>query len=375
MVITKYSQYKEEVFDFIEIFLNDKYPYYSESNISITPIENIRGHMCEDMNDSKISKLDQCNSMLSSDGTFPNNLPMFERFNNKSFKCGNNADFENSYLTYYEKYRIEFPLNNNKTLILKSMADMDNNQNFDEQTPKIKCSIFDETFKKAKPMQFPYSHFPEMDKLESKSPISLLFAHLYYKHNTTNEGSFEDIMNETCDTMDYIFTPPCQDTSKVIYTFGECYSKNQTMPIIFKNCRYNDIEYSDLTYKCTYLEYTNIKGYIIMITIFISCYSIKADIIISVYNNSSFDISIKKYKMHYFYISLLIVQILILSIWTKGSKIIVKNEIIIEKYGKADYEYDSCSYSNNKLLNVVFCDVFVILLNSLILSYKGRKSK
>jgi len=74
----------------------------------------------------------------------------------------------------------------------------------------ISLSLYDEYSKVMKPIQFPYNNFIEMDELMLKAPLSLFFAHLYYKHNTTNEGSFEDIINETCDIIDNALIPNCK---------------------------------------------------------------------------------------------------------------------------------------------------------------------
>jgi len=63
--------------------------------------------------------------------------------------CDEYADYQMNTITYNNEYEILFPLNNNETIILKSMKDIsDKKQSF----YKI-CSIYDETLKIAKPYQ------------------------------------------------------------------------------------------------------------------------------------------------------------------------------------------------------------------------------
>lgn len=80
------------------------------------------------------------------------NYPLINsELQNKKFLCDNEADFMKKTITYYDKYRIEIPLNNDDTLILNSMSDM--KMESDEQTNHDICKIYDETMKIAKPME------------------------------------------------------------------------------------------------------------------------------------------------------------------------------------------------------------------------------
>ena len=105
----------------------------------------------------------------------------------------------------------------------------------------------------------------EMDNVISKSPISLLFAHLYYKHNTTNEGSFEQIVNECCDIIDNALIPYCQNNNNIKFSFTECFSNNLTMSIKYLNCKTKDDDEIPRYINCNYIPYSNNKGYILII--------------------------------------------------------------------------------------------------------------
>ncbi|KAL6594215.1 hypothetical protein LY90DRAFT_225877 [Neocallimastix californiae] len=266
IIITKNSRFPDESFEFIEVLINENYTFYTELNVSKTPIENISGKRC--IKNYETFKKTHCSSLIQSDGEYPyyyirNNITTFiylthknigeergisinvdtltsssifdkETFRNKEFICDQQANFEESTITYQDDYKLVIPLSNNETILLKSTVDINNNS---DQTIEMICSIYDETLKKSKPVQFPYYNFYEMDNVISKSPISLLFAHLYYKHNTTNEGSFERIVNECCDIIDNALIPYCQDIKDIKFSFNKCFNNNLTMPIVYSNCK------------------------------------------------------------------------------------------------------------------------------------------
>lgn len=75
-------------------------------------------------------------------------------FLNKLLICDNQANYYENTITLYDDYKISLPINEKEILILKSMTDIYKN-NF-EQDDKIKCSIYDEIFKMAKPMEVIY---------------------------------------------------------------------------------------------------------------------------------------------------------------------------------------------------------------------------
>jgi len=96
-----------------------------------------------------------------------------------------------------------------------------------------------------------------------KSPISILFAHLYHKHNETNEGSFEDIINECCDIIDYSFYPNCTNSKKIKFNIGSCDPKTQLREITYINCKYQKNEVQEYI-ECDYIPLSNYKGYNIL---------------------------------------------------------------------------------------------------------------
>ncbi|OUM70029.1 hypothetical protein PIROE2DRAFT_1978 [Piromyces sp. E2] len=210
-------------------------------------------------------------------------------FVNKEYVCSNEADFDKNTITYYESFKIEVPIDNNKKIILKSMNDIKETNN--EQTGNMICSIYDELLKIAKPEQ-------------------------------TNEGSFEDIINECCDIIDYSFNPNCTSSKKIKFNVGSCNVRSQLREISYLNCKYQKGEVPEyienknekciilggfkflllLTissmimdisvlfwigelkkYKCIIRIWTMIIG----ITGLICAYSIKSEIIISVYHNKN----------------------------------------------------------------------------------------
>ncbi|ORX69806.1 hypothetical protein BCR32DRAFT_272423 [Anaeromyces robustus] len=342
----------DEAFDFIEILISEDYPYFTECNISITPFENIYGTRCKSVTQS--SKKDLCNSVLSLIGTYPyyyiynnvtniiylthikiddytrgmtvNNNSLIntsifnDEFKDKIFICDEEANFDNSKITYYDKYKIEVPINNkNNKIVLKSMTDMIGNTI--EQTQEEICSIYEETMKQAKPVQFPYGNFNELIQLQENAPIPLLFAHLYYKHNDTEEGSFEAIINECCDIIDDSLKPFCTNVLNKKISFGKCISSTQQLPIIYENC----IITNDTN---LYPEY---------ITGFICSYSVKNDLIVSIYNTNSITKMDYKDTGYFMYLILPIIQFILLILWSftqSGTEI--KN-IYIKNVGSYPY--------------------------------------
>ncbi|OUM70031.1 hypothetical protein PIROE2DRAFT_1980, partial [Piromyces sp. E2] len=172
------------------------------------------------------------------------------KFQTKEYKCGDQINFENNIISYYDDYKIEVPISVNETIVLKSMMDIDKIK----QTQEVICSIYDKTF--------PYSTFPEINEFEKKSPLSILLAHLYYKHNNTNEGSFNDIINECCDIIDNILIPKCKNINNIKFLIEPCDEVNNKAKVQYINCNsVNQTEY-DSHVKCSYIPYKHYKGII-----------------------------------------------------------------------------------------------------------------
>ncbi|KAG4106109.1 hypothetical protein H8356DRAFT_1631042, partial [Neocallimastix lanati (nom. inval.)] len=290
LIITKATKYPDQLFEYIENLINQDYPYFSELNAFKTPFENVDGKRCSKI---KISKKDNCISLLNLNGTYPyyysynNNLNIIyishiskesnrgiflntksnlnsglynNIFQNVEFECDNEADYTKKTITYSSEYRIEVPINENEIIILKAMTDIAVNK----QTNEAICSIFDDTLQIAKPYQFPYSTFSGLSKFESKAPISLLFAHLYYKYNET-ERTFEENINECCDIIDYELLPDCSDKKDIKFNLSSCIEHSNIMEISYLNCRKenNDINFENYV-QCTYIPLYNIRGIIML---------------------------------------------------------------------------------------------------------------
>jgi len=71
---------------------------------------------------------------------------------NMSFMCSVQSNYQSRKITYFDNYRIELPINEKETIILKSMLDMDEKNNIDQSLESI-CEIYDDTLKKAKPVE------------------------------------------------------------------------------------------------------------------------------------------------------------------------------------------------------------------------------
>ncbi|ORX60989.1 hypothetical protein BCR36DRAFT_407975 [Piromyces finnis] len=465
IIITKKTKYPDELFEYIEILISEEYPYVSLTNPSVTPFENVRGNQCKYQSKTK---RELCNSLLQSNGTYPyyfsynnnNNLNVIyitqnsfgenkgisintknsmnsgifnNIFHDADYICDDETDFQNNKITYNSEYKIELKINEDETILLKSMTDIVSNQ---EQSLDDICSIFDETIKNAKPYQFPYSTFGEINIFEYRAPISLMLSHFYYKHNDT-ESSLKDIINECCDIIDDTFLPRCSESKNIKFKLSECDTKRHKQKIIFINCKIDNEDIKN-EISCSYIPYSNYKGIIIEIydllsfffelisliiliikrddrhirkgikflvgiiissmlldisvifwigkyshskciikfwmlicgmTGFISSYSIKAEIIISVFKNRSLKKSNNKYRSYFVYILISIIELVLLSIWTFGNKI-EKRIAYIENIGY--YEYDSCSLGSEGILTMIFVVEFSLLGLSIIMAYLGK---
>jgi len=65
--------------------------------------------------------------------------------------CDNEVSYTQSTLTFYDEFEIELPINEEKTIILRSMLDVDTKSI--KQTADMRCTIYNEALKIAKPMQ------------------------------------------------------------------------------------------------------------------------------------------------------------------------------------------------------------------------------
>ncbi|ORX63774.1 hypothetical protein BCR32DRAFT_273335 [Anaeromyces robustus] len=334
IIITKKSKFKDELFEFIEVLIDEKYPFFSELNISVTPFESVHGSRCKST--EKKTKKEMCNSLISAYKTSPFYYMYDKEINIVYFDYINNEDGEGIKI-------------NNKSL----------DSVFNEELQNVIFKCDNEANYKDKTIT--YSE-------RSKAPISLFFAHLFYKHNDTNEGSFKDITNECCDIINDILIPQCKNTKNIKFTLGECDSKSNKMPINYLNCKnINDEKFPDTT-ECSYIPYRNFKGMLIM---FFSILSSSIELILLVF----VIIYRKKECMQILGIRFLI--FLILSsitlnisayLWIgKYSNIKLK---YIENVGNAEIE--ECSLGKEYLLKVIFLFDYVLLALSIITSYQGR---
>ncbi|ORY86449.1 hypothetical protein LY90DRAFT_663100 [Neocallimastix californiae] len=456
IVITKNSKFPDELFEYIEILINGKNPYLQYLNNYITPYEKVYGNLCNNELEKK-SKKEYCNSFLDVEGTFPyyyvsNNKTNIiylkhivtnedkqvsitdanSKFFSDVFTCGEKANYEQKTITFIDKYKLELPVKNNNTIILKSMEDIK-----DQTNP---CNIFQESLEKAKPMQFPYNTFSEINAFELKSPISLLLAHLYYKHNETNEGTFESIINECCDIIDDTLLPRCKGYNKIKFKLGECNEQTELRNITYLNCKITDNDGLQRNIECPYISSKNIKGlfltilsliaiiieiFIIIIVIkfknekcimlsgfefllflilsslildisvyfwvgsavkykcilkiwtmiigitgLISSYSIKSEIIISIYNNKKLTQSNYKMRTYLLYVFIFIFQLILLTWWTFKHDGVTEKESYIKNVGS--YKYNTCSIGNENILTLIFLIDYTLLVISIIMSYRGR---
>ncbi|ORY73158.1 hypothetical protein LY90DRAFT_666761 [Neocallimastix californiae] len=471
-VITKKSKYPDQAFEFIEIFIDEKYPFFTEANISVTPFDDRNGKQCQ-LN--KINKKTKCNSLLELDGIYPyyyniNNITeivylkhissksdrgisiinnntlyplkskIFHNIQNINFTCDNEVSYEKKTITYKDEYRIEIPINSKENLLLKSMTDVI----YINQADKTKCEIYDETSKYAKPLPFPYTNFMEFKNLELRSPVSLLFSHLYYNYYKTykkEEATFEDLIDEFCDIVDDSLIPYCKDTKILHYSLTECNIRTLKMNINYLNCKTEKNDGIPRLITCPYLPNKNYLGFtirlfgiifliievllllfpiiyrkerciyiaginfliitiifcilinmsifywigefkthkcilkvwtmILGITGYISSYSVKSKIIISVYNNKKLKSNSNKQSIFITYGIVFLIQIILLTIWTLTHKGVQKENVYYQIIGYI--ELNKCSTGNKRIFYLIFIIDYILLAISIVISYQGRK--
>ncbi|OUM63646.1 hypothetical protein PIROE2DRAFT_9789, partial [Piromyces sp. E2] len=289
IVITKNSENHDEAFEYIELLISEKYDFITDLNVSVTPYVNIHGESC--INKIKETKKDHCNSITKLKGTFPyyyinnnktniiylthtkfgsdygiaidenslKNLPYNEfQITSGVYKCENEADFNKKTITYYDNYKIIFPINAEENLILKSVTDITSDHDT-EQTDEMVCKILEEDLKIAKPM--------ELTTLINDVPLVTMFKKLYYK-NYTNEHEFENLINETCNNVDASLMPKCSDSENKIFKFEDCISETKTMPVNYLNCKPDNSTVNNI--ECFYLPFTHIKVVIITMILILS---------------------------------------------------------------------------------------------------------
>jgi len=118
--------------------------------------------------------------------------------------------------------------------------------------------------------------------------------------------------------------------------------------------------------KCIFRMWLMIIG----LTFIICSYSIKSEIIISIYNNKKLTTTNVKNKSYLKYIILSVSQVVLLIIWTITHEGIVSVRDNIEKIGY--FNYNSCSTGNLYILSSIFILEYALLIVSIIVSYQGR---
>jgi len=113
--------------------------------------------------------------------------------------------------------------------------------------------------------------------------------------------------------------------------------------------------------------------FIIKITGLICAYSIKSEIVISVYHNMNITKVNNKYKSYFVYIVAAILQFIFLIIWTSTQKGVIKKERNLNKIG--NYEVDICSIGNESILSIIFGIDFLLLFIAITMAYRGRNSE
>eukprot|EP00833_Pecoramyces_ruminatium_P015230 jgi/Orpsp1_1/1189262/evm.model.d7180000070694.1 len=219
-------------------------------------------------------------------------------FNSTRFFCDNQVNYDKKTITFHNDYQIKLPISNNETIILKSMNDYNSNK-ISKVNHNELCSIMDETLNKAKPLQFPYSTFSEINQFEQSTPITHLLARLYYNTYKPNEESFEDIVNECCDLIDDALIPDCNMKKNIKFKLEKCQENKLIMNIIYENCKANG---NDLpkNVECFYIPTKNINGFKKQKYVALSGYDFLISLIItsSIIDNSVFFWvgELKKYK-------------------------------------------------------------------------------
>ncbi len=94
-----------------------------------------------------------------------------------------------------------------------------------------------------------------------------MFAHLYYKHNETNEGSFEAVVNECCDIIDDALKPYCKNISstEIKFSLGKCDQRKNVMEINYLNCKLDEFDDLPRVTDCQMLSYGDTKGLLVQI--------------------------------------------------------------------------------------------------------------
>ncbi|ORY22803.1 hypothetical protein LY90DRAFT_515332 [Neocallimastix californiae] len=453
--ITKQSKFIEQIYDYLDILIDETNPFIAHFNTIITPYENIQGSICNNSNINRKSKKDKCKLIIKEEGVFPyyysydgkldivymqhimsNNENKITISNNSyingnktnydslfgltKFTCDSQANYEKNTITYYNSYELEFPISHNETLILKSMNDYYKNYKQYDGT----CSIFENDLNLAKPIQFPFSTFSQLSKLEQSSVITRFFTRLYYHIYKPNQESFEDIVLELCDSIDEILVPDCNEIHNIKFEFSKCNEKDQKMKITYKNCNIIDNELpKDIS--CDYIPLRNVKGYITFLIISIALFLefIFLIILIKFRNNryikiASFNFllsliitsSILDFSIYFWigvknkYKCILRVCFMIIGVTTfifcfsikskllnniyYNNSLIKSNNIILLaiwsytndgmgkkiKAIKSDnfYEYQECSIGNKKFLIIMFCIDAVVLFLSIVSAFQGR---
>jgi len=108
-------------------------------------------------------------------------------------------------------------------------------------------------------------------------------------------------------------------------------------------------------------------------TVYICSYSVKAEIIASVYNRRTLTHITLQSKAYYIYYVMAIFQFILLVLWTMFNNGIVKEQKYLKNVGQ--YEEEICSIGNHYLINTIFVIDFVLLIISITNTYRGRNSK
>lgn len=93
----------------------------------------------------------------------------------------------------------------------------------------------------------------------------------------------------------------------------------------------------------------------------------------SVYHNKRLTTTGKSYECYIFYSIVLIIQIILLIIWSFTQNGVVMKQYYIEEIG--NYELGECSIGNEYILTAMFVVDFALLVISIIMAYHGRNGK
>jgi len=106
---------------------------------------------------------------------------------------------------------------------------------------------------------------------------------------------------------------------------------------------------------------------------YICSYSVKTEMIISIYNNRRLTMSNIKNKTHYVYYLFLIFQLVLLILWTLTNEGIGTKLKYINNVGR--YTDQVCSTGDPYIINLMFITGYLLLMISIINTYRGRNSK